>query len=233
MTTALEMANLINEGKKIVFLTGAGVSTPSGIPDYRSVSGLYTTTGLKKPEYLLSRRAMLNDTEDFHQFIMQLYQQDARPNVIHKKMAQLEKTKHVTVITQNIDGLHSQAGSINVIEFHGTLATCYCESCLETVDVKEFLKHYKHEGCDGIIRPDVVLYEEQINSINIKQSMRALQIADTIVIVGTSLRVYPFASLTGYASGNAKILTINKELVDAVDADAQFLGDATCVFKLL
>ena len=233
MITAKEMANLINEGKNIVFLTGAGVSTPSGIPDYRSVSGLYTTSGLKEPEYLLSRRALLKDTADFHRFIKQLCQKEAKPNVIHEKMAWLDKSKNVTVITQNIDGLHTLAGSKKVIEFHGTLATCYCEKCEQIVEVEIFLQHFEHEHCGGIIRPDVVLYDEQIDYSNIEQSLQALAAADTIVIVGTSFRVYPFAGLIRYASRSAKILTINKEPVETANADAQFLGDAVSVFELL
>jgi len=230
---AKEMANLINESKNIVFLTGAGVSTPSGIPDYRSVSGLYTKSGLKEPEYLLSRRALLRDTEDFHRFIKQLCQKDAKPNVIHEKMAQLDGSKNVTVITQNIDGLHTLAGSKKVIEFHGTLATCYCEKCQKIVEVEEFLQHFEHAHCGGIIRPNVVLYDEQIDSGNIEQSLQALFTADTVVIVGTSFRVYPFAGLIDYANKDAKILTINKEPVYTVDADAEYLGNAVDVFELL
>jgi len=230
---AKEMANLINESKNIVFLTGAGVSTPSGIPDYRSVSGLYTKSGLKEPEYLLSRRALLRDTEDFHRFIKQLCQKDAKPNVIHEKIAQLDGSKNVTVITQNIDGLHTFAGSKKVIEFHGTLATCYCEKCQKIVEVEEFLQHFEHAHCSGIIRPDVVLYDEQIDSNNIEQSLQALFTADTVVIVGTSFRVYPFAGLIQYARKDAKILTINKEPIYTVDADAEYLGNAVDVFEFL
>jgi len=232
MATAMEMAALIQQGQNIVFLTGAGVSTPSGIPDYRSVSGLYTKSGLKEPEYLLSRRALLNDTEDFHRFIGQLCQKEARPNVIHEKMAQLEGSKQVTVITQNIDGLHSKAGSTNVVEFHGTLAACYCEGCSERVDTEAFLQGYSHEGCGGILRPDVVLYDEQIDGGNIQRALAALSVADTVVIVGTSFRVYPFASLIQYAPRGARVLTINRDPVD-VNGDAAFLGDAVDVFELL
>jgi len=230
---AEEMADLINESESIVFLTGAGVSTPSGIPDYRSVRGLYTKSGLKEPEYLLSRRALLKDTEDFHRFIMQLCQKEAQPNVIHKKIAELDNSKNVTVITQNIDGLHDLAGSEKVIEFHGTLAKCYCEKCHQSVNIEAFLQHFEHEGCGGIIRPDVVLYDEQIDSSNIGRSLQALSMADTVVIVGTSFRVYPFAGLIQYAARDARILTINKEPVDSIMADAEFLGDAVDVFDLL
>lgn len=233
MVTAKEMANLMNQSKQIVFLTGAGVSTPSGIPDYRSVSGLYTKSGMKEPAYLLSRSAFLNDTADFHRFIKQLCQKDALPNVIHEKIAQLDKAKQVTVITQNIDGLHGLAGSKHVIEFHGTLATCYCEKCQETIAIEAFLQHFEHVSCGGMIRPDVVLYDEQIDYEKIYQSLQALTQADTIVIVGTSFRVYPFAGLIDHASRDAKILTINKEAVYGVKTHATFLGDAVDVFELL
>jgi len=231
--TAKEMADLIHKGNNIVFLTGAGVSTPSGIPDYRSVTGLYTESGLKEPEYLLSRRAMLNDTADFHRFIAQLCQNEAKPNIIHEKMAQLEKSKNVTIITQNIDGLHGGAGSQKMVEFHGTLATCYCEKCGERVKTEAFLKDFTHALCGGIVRPDVVLYDEQIDSGNIDMALRAIAQADTVVIVGTSFQVYPFAGLIQYTSGNAKILTINKESIPHAYADAEFLGDAVEVFELL
>ena len=233
MNSATEMANLIKTSKNLVFLTGAGVSTPSGIPDYRSVTGLYTETGLKEPEYLLSRRALLRDPNDFHRFIKQLCQKDALPNIIHEKMAQLEQQKNVTIITQNIDGLHLKAGSQNVIEFHGTLATCYCEGCLVTVEQKEFLKGPQHENCGGALRPDIVLYDEQIDYNNTSHALQAMAAADTIVIVGTSFRVYPFAGLIAYANRNAQILTINKEPVDGVMATAEFIGDAVQVFELL
>ncbi|MCL2559640.1 MAG: NAD-dependent protein deacylase [Turicibacter sp.] len=232
MLTAAEMAELICKGKNIVFLTGAGVSTPSGIPDYRSVSGLYTQSGMKRPEYLLSRRALLKDTADFHRFIKQLCQTEALPNVIHESMARLEASKNVTVITQNIDGLHSKAGSTNVVEFHGTLADCYCESCGVRVTTEAFIENYTHAGCGGTVRPDVVLYDEPIDGGNIDRSLAALFTADTIVIVGTSFQVYPFAGLIQYARNEARILTVNRDPVD-VKADATFLGDAVAVFELL
>ena len=120
-----------------------------------------------------------------------------------------------------------------MIEFHGTLATCYCEGCLERVETKEFLKSPRHKDCGGIVRPNVVLYDEQIDSENIYRSLQTLAVADTIVIVGTSFRVYPFASLIEYATDDARIFTINKEPVDIVDTDAEFLDDATLVFEVL
>jgi len=233
MTAATEMANLIKESRNLVFMTGAGISTPSGIPDYRGLDGLYTTEGVKEPEYLLSKRALLQDTKDFHQFSKQLYLPGVMPNVIHEKMAELQMVKNVTVITQNIDGLHFQAGSKNVVEFHGSMATCYCMTCKQTVQTADFADSYLHKDCGGLVRPDVILYDEQIHSDSIHRSIDALSIADTVVIVGTSFQVYPFASLIQYARPDARILTINKTPVHVTSAIAQYVGDATCVFENL
>ena len=224
MTTAKEMAKLIANGENIVFLTGAGVSTPSGIPDYRSMDGIYTTSGLKEPEYLLSRQAMLHDTEDFYRFIKQLYRTGARPNAIHEKMSQLG-----TVITQNIDGLHGE----DAIEFHGTLKTCRCESCQTALDFEAFLKDCRHENCGGTIRPDVVLYDEEINYDDIVKAQRVLQAADTVVIVGTSFKVHPFASLIYAANEDARIYAINKDPIDFPGLWESYEGDAMDVFELL
>lgn len=230
---AKKMAALIGVGQRIVFLTGAGVSTLSGIPDYRSATGLYTTSGLKEPEYLLSRQAMLHDTDDFRRFISQLCQKEAQPNVIHKKMAKLAKRKDVTVITQNIDGLHSLAGSKKVIEFHGSLANSYCEKCRTIVETELFLKHATHPSCGGILRPDVVLYDEQIPYENVELSLKAMMHADVIVIVGTSFKVYPFASLIDYKNKDATILVVNKEPIYGAQPDWAFYGDGGEVFSLL
>lgn len=233
MATAAEMAAIINDSKNIVFLTGAGVSTASGIPDYRSMEGIYTTSGLKEPEYLLSRQAMLYDTDNFYRFIRQLYQTEAQPNIIHQKITELAEKKNVTVITQNIDGLHRRTQRLDVIEFHGTLAECHCENCFAPLSFETFLQGYRHESCGGIIRPDVVLYDEQIDYANISRSINALKKADTIAVIGTSFRVYPFAGLVSEASPSAKILTINKETLDIPTVFASYVGDAAAVFEKL
>lgn len=230
--TAKEMAALIEEGENIVFMTGAGLSTPSGIPDYRGMEGIYSKSGLKSPEYLLSRRAMLNDTDDYYAFVKQIYHPDALPNIIHQKMAALEETKNVTIITQNIDDLHRKAGSSKVIEFHGNIYHCHCERCKEPVSYQDFLTDYTHQLCGGLIRPNAVLYDEQIDQGNILESVAALGRADTIVIVGTTFRVYPFAGLIDYANKKARIYVVNKEPVYVPNLTAAFIGDATEVFKL-
>ncbi|WP_460023027.1 NAD-dependent protein deacylase [Lactovum odontotermitis] len=231
MATAKNITELISASERLVFMTGAGVSTPSGIPDYRSMDGIYTTSSLKKPEYLLSHRAMLHDTDDFYAFIKQLYHPEARPNVIHRTMAKLEENHRVTVITQNIDGLHKKAGSSDVIEFHGTLAACRCEKCGAAASAENFLKSYIHEDCGGIIRPNVVLYDESINPENIQRAVNALSAADTIVIAGTSFQVFPFASLIDYANPEAKILAVNKTPLSLPNLTASFVGDASEVFN--
>ncbi|MCL1949441.1 MAG: NAD-dependent protein deacylase [Turicibacter sp.] len=232
MDTAAELARLIKLGQKIVFMTGAGVSTASGIPDYRSMECIYTKTGLKNPEYLLSRRAMKDDTDDFYKFIRQLYRADATPNIIHQKMAKLSKDRDVTVITQNLDGLH-KIGGLHVVEFHGTLLTCHCEKCYRPVPQEAFLESWRHEGCGGIVRPDVVLYDEMIPPKAFDEAEQALQAADTVVIVGTTFQVHPFASLIYAAAVGAKILVINKEPIPFRGAFAEYIGDAAHVFELL
>ncbi len=229
MNTATEIAALLKSAQHLVFMTGAGVSTPSGIPDYRSMDGIYTKSGLKAPEYLLSHRAMQNDTAAFYQFIKQIYHPEAQPNVIHRVMAKLD----ATVITQNIDGLHKKAGSKNTIEFHGTIDQCHCEKCGATVTSSDFLKSYLHENCGGIVRPNVVLYDESIDQENIEQALTALKRADVIAIVGTSFKVYPFASLIDYANPQAKIIAINREPIALPEVFASFIGDASEVFELI
>jgi len=223
------MATAILEAKKPVFMTGAGVSTLSGIPDYRSMTGIYTTSGLKEPEYLLSRRAMLSDTEDWYEFVKQLYHPEAQPNLIHEKIAKLK----APVITQNIDGLHSLAGTAELVEFHGSISRHYCEECGEEVESETFLQSYRHEACAGLIRPDVVFYDEQIKPENIQHSIELLSSADAIFIVGTTFKVYPFAGLINYASPKAKLYAINRDPLSLPNLEASYLGDAKAVFELL
>lgn len=226
---AEEMAQRLKNAKQLVFMTGAGVSTPSGIPDYRSMEGIYTQSGLKEPEYLLSRRALLHDTADFYAFIKQIYHPEAQPNLIHHAMAKLG----APIITQNIDGLHKKAGSKKVVEFHGTIEQCHCEKCGAAVAYPTFLKQIRHENCGGLIRPNVVLYDEAIDSEKINQALEWLAAADLIAIVGTTFKVYPFAGLIHYANSEAKIVAINKDKVNLPLLTAEYLGDARNVFTLI
>jgi NAD-dependent deacetylase len=233
--TASEMADfLLDENfQTVTFLTGAGVSTPSGIPDYRSMDGIYTKTGLARPEYLLSRRAMLHDTELFHKFIIQLYHEGAKPNVIHEAMAGLQNVRRVNVITQNIDGLHHEAGQKNLVEFHGTLAACHCEKCGRTVDKNDFIATPIHENCGGVVRPDIVLYDEPIDSTNFMRAEQMMEQADLVVIVGTSFEVYPFAGLIEFKNRGAKVAVINKDEIYLDGVHEKFFGDASLVFEEL
>ncbi|TYV36398.1 NAD-dependent protein deacylase [Listeria monocytogenes] len=225
--------NKLNEGlekaERIVFLTGAGVSVPSGIPDYRSKNGLYA--GMSSPEYMLSHTCLVREPDKFYQFVTEnMYYPDAEPNAIHTKMAEIEAEKDVTIITQNIDGLHEKAGSKKVVNFHGSLYHCYCQKCGMSVTAQEYLKSDIHLGCGGVIRPDVVLYEEAISESAIDQSLAAIRQADLIIIVGTSFRVSPFCNLTDYRNKKARIFAVNKERISLPYPFEMMESDAVKVF---
>ncbi|EGF3615995.1 NAD-dependent protein deacylase [Listeria monocytogenes] len=219
----------LKKAERIVFLTGAGVSVPSGIPDYRSKNGLYA--GMSSPEYMLSHICLVREPEKFYQFVTEnMYYPDAEPNAIHTKMAEIEAEKDVTIITQNIDGLHEKAGSKKVVNFHGSLYHCYCQKCGMSVTAQEYLKSDIHSGCGGVIRPDVVLYEEAISESAIDQSLAAIRQADLIVIVGTSFRVSPFCNLTDYRNKKARIFAVNKERISLPYPFEMMESDAVKVF---
>ncbi|EAD7915587.1 NAD-dependent protein deacylase [Listeria monocytogenes] len=219
----------LKKAERIVFLTGAGVSVPSGIPDYRSKNGLYA--GMSSPEYMLSHTCLVREPEKFYQFVTEnMYYPDAEPNAIHTKMAEIEAKKDVTIITQNIDSLHEKAGSKKVVNFHGSLYHCYCQKCGMSVTAKDYLKSDIHTDCGGVIRPDVVLYEEAISESAIDQSLTAIRKADLIVIVGTSFRVSPFCNLTDYRNKKARIFAVNKELISLPYPFEMMESDAVKVF---
>ncbi|CAM4401238.1 NAD-dependent protein deacylase [Listeria monocytogenes] len=219
----------LKKAERIVFLTGAGVSVPSGIPDYRSKNGLYA--GMSSPEYMLSHTCLVREPDKFYQFVTEnMYYPDAEPNAIHTKMAEIEAEKDVTIITQNIDGLHEKAGSKKVVNFHGSLYHCYCQKCGMSVTAQEYLKSDIHSGCGGVIRPDVVLYEEAISESAIDQSLAAIRQADLIVIVGTSFRVSPFCNLTDYRNKKARIFAVNKERISLPYPFEMMESDAVKVF---
>ena len=183
---AVAEQQLFDNANHIVFLTGAGVSTASGIPDFRSANGLYTQN--KNAEYYLSHRYFVEDPEGFYNYCKQnLYFPDARPNVIHEKQAALTQQDRATVITQNIDNLYEEAGTKHLVDFHGNLYHVYCEKCHETVPVADYLKSRIHEKDGGSLRPDIVLYDEGISQAAISQSVNAMANADLVVIVGTSM----------------------------------------------
>lgn len=199
-----------SQAQKIVFLTGAGVSTPSGIPDYRSNNGLYTHH--QNAEYYLSHGCLTREPAVFYDYVKtNLYKPDAKPNVIHERQAALTRQDRATIITQNIDNLYNEANAKHLIEFHGNLYRVYCQKCGQHVDWHQYLKSPVHENCGGQLRPDVVLYEEGLNEDNISNSVEALSNADLVVITGTSMRVYPFAGLLDYRNPMAPVIVINNE----------------------
>lgn len=203
----------VKESDNIVFFGGAGVSTESGIPDFRSVDGLYNQKYDYPPETILSHTFYMNKTDEFYRFYRdKMLELDARPNVAHLKLAELEKAgKLRAVITQNIDGLHQAAGSKVVLELHGSVHRNYCRKCGKMYDAY-YIKNT--EGvprctCGGQIKPDVVLYEEGLDSGTLQESIRYISQADVLIIGGTSLAVYPAAGLIDYYRGN-KLVLVNK-----------------------
>ncbi|MDD6431679.1 MAG: NAD-dependent protein deacylase [Lactobacillaceae bacterium] len=227
-----QIQQLFDNAKQIVFLTGAGVSTASGIPDFRSANGLYTQD--KNAEYYLSHRYFSSDPEGFYEFCKKnLYFPDAKPNVIHKKQASLTNQDRATVITQNIDNLYEEAGTTHLIDFHGNLYHVYCEKCGETVPVADYLKSRLHAKDGGSLRPDIVLYDEGIKQDDIMNSVRAMQSADLVVIVGTSMKVYPFAGLLEYRNRDAQVLAINQQKLNLPCEFTMVQTDATKFFDEL
>lgn len=212
-TQIAELKEIIEKYDSIVFFGGAGVSTESGIPDFRSVDGLYHQKYDYPPETILSHSFYRRNTAEFYRFYRdKMLYLDAQPNAAHRKLAQLEaEGKLKAVITQNIDGLHQAAGSKVVYELHGSVLRNYCEDCGEfySVDViKESTGVPKCPKCGGGIKPDVVLYEEGLDDRTIRGSILAIQEANVLIIGGTSLAVYPAAGLIDYFKGD-KLVVIN------------------------
>ena len=211
-----ELKDIIEESQNIVFFGGAGVSTESGIPDFRSESGLYNAVEKYKysPEQMLSNSFFNKETELFYEYYKEnIIHKNAKPNDCHIALAKLEKIgKLKAIVTQNIDSLHQLAGSENVFELHGTVYKNYCTQCKEKFDVDFILdskKIPKCNKCQGTVRPDIVLYEEALNDKVIMGAINAIREADTLIVGGTSLVVYPAAGLIEYFKGKNLIL-INK-----------------------
>ncbi|HCM86478.1 MULTISPECIES: NAD-dependent protein deacylase [Enterococcus] len=224
-----QAVKMIQQSKKITFLTGAGVSTPSGVPDYRSLQGVYH--GLEAPEYLLSNECLIHEPEKFYQFVKHLYHEKARPNIIHQAMAQMEKTKDVWVVSQNIDGLHAAAGSQHLVNFHGSLYDCYCRKCHQSVDWSEYLQSAQHEDCGGQIRPNIVLYGEGFEEAVIQQAIAAVRNAELVVIVGTSFQVHPFCDLIYEKSRDTNVLVINQTPIQLTGEYSFVQTNGTTVFE--
>jgi len=209
-----ELKAIIQKYDNIVFFGGAGVSTESGIPDFRSVDGLYHQQYDYPPETILSHTFYRKNTKEFYRFYRnKMLFLEAKPNAAHLKLAELEaKGKLKAVITQNIDGLHQAAGSKTVLELHGSVLRNYCENCNEFYDVHYIVNSEdvpKCKKCGGPIKPDVVLYEEGLNQQTINDAVHYIHNAQVLIIGGTSLAVYPAAGLIDYFKGD-KLIVINK-----------------------
>ncbi len=211
----------VQESKNVVFFGGAGVSTESGIPDFRSVDGLYNQEYDYPPETILSHTFYLKKPEEFYRFYRnKMLFPEVKPNRAHLALAKLEQEGKVrAVITQNIDGLHQAAGSREVLELHGTVHRNYCESCGKFYSMDHILscEGIPRCSCGGIIKPDVVLYEEGLDDSVLSRSIQHIRNADVLIIGGTSLVVYPAAGLIDYYRGN-KLVLINKS---ATSRDSQ------------
>ena len=211
-----EMRGAVARAKKIVFFGGAGVSTESGIPDFRSVDGLYNQKYDYPPETILSHSFFLRHTEEFYRFYRdKMLCLDAEPNAAHRKLAEWEAEGRLNaVITQNIDGLHQKAGSKKVLELHGSVLRNFCMDCGEPYDVT-FIKESRGlprcTKCGGLIKPDVVLYEESLDPFVMEESVRCIREADMMIIGGTSLAVYPAAGLVHYFKGSCLALVNRSE----------------------
>ena len=208
-----QLQKIIDDSSRIVFFGGAGVSTDSGIPDFRSADGIYHQKYKYSPEQVVSHSFFKAHPDVFYEFYKEkMMCLEAEPNAAHRKLAQLEEAGRLTaVITQNIDGLHQKAGSKKVYELHGSIHRNYCQKCGRFYDaafVKEAPGIPRCE-CGGIIKPDVVLYEESLDSMTIEKSVRAIAEADTLIIGGTSLVVYPAAGFIDYFRGR-HLVVINK-----------------------
>lgn len=212
-TIKMTLQEIIDDSDNIVFFGGAGVSTESGIPDFRSVDGLYNQKYDYPPETILSHTFFIDKTDEFYKFYRdKLIVKGVQPNKAHIALAKLEETgKLKAVITQNIDGLHQLAGSKNVLELHGSTLRNYCMDCGKFYNADYIASNTGVPKCEcgGIVKPDVVLYEEMLNDDTISKSVKFISEADTLIIGGTSLNVYPAAGFINYFSGRYLVI-INK-----------------------
>ncbi|WP_018658705.1 NAD-dependent protein deacylase [Allofustis seminis] len=235
-----QFAQQLKDSQRIVFFGGAGVSTESGIPDFRSAKGLYR----EDSPYEVPVEAIISHSfyeahpkEFFDYYFEHLVFEEAQPNIVHKKLAELERFRKVTVVTQNIDGLHSQAGSSDVQELHGTIFDNHCTQCGAYVPLKELKKDDNKiprcPHCHGIVKPDVTLYEEQLPTQPLMQSIEAIAKADMLIVGGTSLVVYPAAGLIRYFHGKYFTLINKTPLGQTYGANLIFEDKLSNVFKQL
>ena len=209
----LKLKEMIAKSDNIVFFGGAGVSTESGIPDFRSVDGLYNQKYKYPPETILSHSFFVSHPDEYYDFHRaKLVIEGVKPNRAHIRLAELEaEGKLKAVITQNIDGLHQAAGSKNVLELHGSIHRCYCMQCgrVHDPDVMNLGKGVPRCSCGGVIRPDIVLYEEPLDQDILSEAVHYIRQADIMIIGGTSLNVYPAAGLINYYRGS-KLVLVNR-----------------------
>ena len=236
-----KLKQYLDESDNVVFFGGAGVSTDSGIPDFRSKDGLYNQNDVQfekySPEYLLSADCLHHDPEVFFEFYRQkLDTRKIQPNVTHRALAKMETDgKLKAIVTQNIDGLHQKAGSHNVLEIHGTTERNYCERCGKPYPADylfESTERVPHCTCGGMIRPDVTLYGEGLPEEAVRKSIAAISEADCLIVGGTSLSVYPAASYIRYFRGK-HFIVINKEPIQVQlnpDSDVAVIGSLGEVF---
>ena len=214
----MTLQEIIDHSKNVVFFGGAGVSTESGIPDFRSTDGLYNQKYDYPPEEILSHTFFVSHTEAFYDFYRdKMLCLTAEPNAAHKKLVELEQKGNLSaVVTQNIDGLHQKAGSKNVFELHGSIHRNYCTQCHKFFDADFIANSVGVPTCDcgGIIKPDVVLYEEGLDDTTVTGAVDAISSADCLIVAGTSLNVYPAAGFIRYFRGKYFVL-INRDVTPA------------------
>lgn len=218
----MTLQQIIDDSRRIVFFGGAGVSTESGIPDFRSVDGLYNQKYKFPPEQIISHSFFVENPEEFYRFYRdRMIFPNAKPNAAHLKLAEWEQKGILSaVVTQNIDGLHQIAGSKNVIELHGSVHRNYCTRCRKFYPLSAITQSSGVPRCDcgGMIKPDVVLYEESLNSADIDRAITEIENADTLIIGGTSLVVYPAAGFVRYFRGK-HLVVINKSEISVSGAE--------------
>lgn len=209
-----DLKEIINKSKSVVFFGGAGVSTESGIPDFRSKDGLYNQKYKYPPEEILSHTFFMNNTDEFYKFYKdKMNSLKYKPNITHIKLAELEKIGKIkAIVTQNIDGLHQKAGSKKVLELHGSVHRNYCMKCGKFYEAEYVFNSESIPkcSCGGIIKPDVVLYEENLNEDILDEAIMQISNCDTLIVGGTSLTVYPASGLIRFYKGN-KLILINKD----------------------
>lgn len=237
MNKIADLKKMIDASERIVFFGGAGVSTESGIPDFRSVDGLYRQTYRYPPETILSHDFFMTHTEEFFEFYRaKMLALDAQPNAAHQKLAQWEREGRLSaVVTQNIDGLHQKAGSRNVLELHGSVYRNHCVNCAKSHPVETIMQSngVPRCACGGVIKPDVVLYGESLHSDVLEEAIRHISQADLLIVGGTSLAVYPAAGLIDYYHGKPLVL-INRSATQVDDrADLLISEKIGAVFSAL